>query len=228
MKGLEKITARIEQDSHAEIEAVLRQADETAAAVRSQYADEAAAASAKADGEAARAARERLERLESAARMEERSMVLSAKQALIDRAFAQAAQQLLELPQEEYTELLAKLAARSAKTGREEILLNSRDRAAVGAAVVARANQLLAKEAAPALPEELKESRAGRIIDKVVTGASAILQGTAMLTLAGETRDITGGLILRDGKVEINCAFETQLRLLRDEMSAQVAAALLG
>ena len=134
----------------------------------------------------------------------------------------------LELPQEEYTELLAKLAARSAKTGREEILLNSRDRAAVGAAVVARANQLLAKEAAPALPEELKESRAGRIIDKVVTGASAILQGTAMLTLAGETRDITGGLILRDGKVEINCAFETQLRLLRDEMSAQVAAALLG
>ncbi len=228
MKGLEKITARIEQDSHAEIEAVLRQADEAAAAVRSQYADEAAAASAKADGEAARAARERLERLESAARMEERSMVLSAKQALIDRAFAQAAQQLLELPQEEYTELLAKLAARSAKTGREEILLNSRDRAAVGAAVVARANQLLAKEAAPALPEELKESRAGRIIDKVVTGASAILQGTAMLTLAGETRDITGGLILRDGKVEINCAFETQLRLLRDEMSAQVAAALLG
>ena len=226
MKGLEKITARIEQDSHAEIEAVLRQADEAAAAVRSQYADEAAAASAKADGEAARVARERLERLESAARMEERSMVLSAKQALIDRAFAQAAQQLLELPQEEYTELLAKLAARSAKTGREEILLNSRDRAAVGAAVVARANQLLAKEAAPALPEELKESRAGRIIDKVVTGASAILQGTAMLTLAGETRDITGGLILRDGRVETNCSFEVLIHLQGDALSAEVARVL--
>lgn len=226
MKGLEKITARIEQDSHAEIEAVLRQADEAAAAVRSQYADEAAAASAKADGEAARVARERLERLESAARMEERSMVLSAKQALIDRAFAQAAQQLLELPQEEYTELLAKLAARSAKTGREEILLNSRDREAVGAKVAAQANQLLAQGAAPELPEEMKSSPAGKLLDKLVTGASALLQGTAMLTLSRETRPMAGGVILRDGNVEVNCAFETLLRLLREEMTAQVAGVL--
>ena len=228
MNGLEKITARIEQDSNAEIAAILQQADAEAEAIRRQYTDEAAAQAAKADGEAARAARERVERLESAAKMEARSLLLSAKQALVDRAFDQAAQQLLELPEEEYTELLAKLAAASAKTGREEVLLNSLDRAAVGPAVVARANQILAREVAPALPEELKESKAGRIIDKVVTGASAILQGTGMLSLSGETRDITGGLILRDGNVEVNCAFETQLRLLREEMSAQVAAVLLG
>ena len=41
------------------------------------------------------------------------------------------------------------------------------------------------------------------------TGASALLQGTAMLTLSGETREMAGGLILRDGQVEVNCAFET-------------------
>ena len=47
-----------------------------------------------------------------------------------------------------------------------------------------------------------------------------------MLTLAEETRPIQGGFILLDGKVEVNCAFETLVRLQRTEMAAQVAAAL--
>ena len=76
------------------------------------------------------------------------------------------------------------------------------------------------------LPEELKESKAGRIIGKVVTGANALLQGTAMLTLSDEVREMEGGLTLKDGNIEINCAFETQLRILRESMAAQVAGVL--
>ena len=64
------------------------------------------------------------------------------------------------------------------------------------------------------------------LVDKVVTGVSALAQGTGMLTLAEETRPIQGGFILLDGKVEVNCAFETLVRLQRTEMAAQVAAAL--
>ena len=37
---------------------------------------------------------------------------------------------------------------------------------------------------------------------------------------------MAGGLILRDGQVEVNCAFETQLRVLREEMTAEIAAIL--
>ena len=62
----------------------------------------------------------------------------------------------------------------------------------------------------------------------VVTGANALLQGTAMLTLADETREMEGGLILRDGNVEVNCAFETQLRVLRETMAADIAAILFA
>ena len=54
------------------------------------------------------------------------------------------------------------------------------------------------------------------------------IQGTALLTLAEETREMAGGLILRDGSVEINCAFETQLRVLRESMAADVAAILFA
>ena len=49
-----------------------------------------------------------------------------------------------------------------------------------------------------------------------------------MLTLAADTADIEGGLILRDGQVEVNCAFETQLRLLRESLAGQVAQILFG
>ena len=166
--------------------------------------------------------------LESAAEMEARRQLLATKQDCIDEAFARAKAELLALPEDQYAKLLAKLAAKAAKTGREEILLSPRDRERVGTKVVAQANALLAQAAAPDLPEELQASRAGSVIAKVVTGASALLQGTAMLTLSDETRDIEGGLILRSGHVEINCAFETQLRMLRETMAAEIAAVLFA
>lgn len=228
MKGIEKLTARIEADAQAEAAEILRAAQEKAAEIRSGYE-----AQAKAEAEAAaqsreKAAQQRLERLEGAAEMEAKTKLLAAKQACIDEAFAKAKEQLLTMPEADYVELLAKLAVRSAVTGQEELVFNDRDRAAVGSKVVARANQLLAQAVAPNLPAELKESKAGSILTKVVTGANALLQGTAMLTLAADTADIEGGLILRDGQVEVNCAFETQLRLLRESLAGQVAQILFG
>lgn len=46
------------------------------------------------------------------------------------------------------------------------------------------------------------------------------------LSLAEETREMAGGLILRCGNVELNCAFETKLRVLRESMAAEVAQIL--
>ena len=226
MNGIEKITARIEKDTNAEIEAMLQEAREKAAAIRAGYEAQARAEAEKAAAACKQTAQQRMERLEGSAQMEAKTMVLATKQACIDKAFDKAKEQLLTLPEAEYVELLAKLAVRSAKSGREEVVLNARDRAAVGDKVVARANQMLAQAVAPEIPAELKESKAGRIIDKVVTGASALLQGTAMLTLADDTGSMEGGLILRSGNVEINCAFETQLRVLRESMAGEVAKVL--
>ena len=228
MNGIEKITARIRQDADADVAAIRAQAEAQAAQIRAQYEAQAKVQAEKAAESCRQAARQRLERLESAAEMEGKTSLLTAKQACIDQAFAKAREKLLTLPEADYVELLAKLAARSSVTGREEIVLNRRDREAVGAKVAARANELLAQAAAPELPAELKESKAGSILTKVVTGASALLQGTAMLTLAPDTAEIEGGLILRDGQVEVNCAFETQLRLLRENMAGQVAQVLFG
>ncbi len=226
MNGIEKITARIEKDAGDEIAGILREAEEKAKAIRGEYEAQAKAEAAEAAESCKKAAVERLERLEGAAEMEAKKLTLAAKQESIESAFAAAQKKLCSLPEAEYVELLAKLAVRSAKTGREEVIMSKKDREAVGAKVVARANALLAKAAAPEMPSELKDSKAGGILTKVVTGASALLQGTAMLTLSQETREMDGGLTLKDGKVEINCAFETQLRMLRETMAAEVAKTL--
>ena len=176
MNGIEKITARIQQDAGGEIAQIRQEAETQAAQIRSQYEAQARAEAEKAAEAGRLAAQQQLERLEGAAEMEGKQRRLAAKQACIDRAFAQAKEKLLSLPEAEYVELLAKLAARSAVTGREQVVLNRRDREAVGQKVVARANQLLAQAVAPDLPEELKASKAGGILTKVVTGANALLQ----------------------------------------------------
>ena len=228
MNGIEKITARIETDMKAEVEAILQDAQTRAAAIRAEYEAKAKAETAAAAEAGRQAAARQLERLESAAKMDAKKELLAAKQTCLDEAFAAASKKLLFLPEGEYVELLARLAVKAAKTGREELIFNARDRERVGAKVVAKANSMLAAAAAPELPAEMTKGKVGGIIAKVVSGANALVQGTAMLTLSDESREIDGGLLLRDGNVEVNCAFETQLRVLRGNMAAEIAAILFA
>lgn len=228
MNGIEKITARIETDAKAEVAEILREAEEKAAAIREQYKAQAQAEAKAAEAAGREAAKRQAERLESAAQMEAKKRLLAAKQACLNDAFDKAQQKLLALDEGEYAQLLAKTAVNASKTGKEEIILNARDRERVGPQVVAWANTLLAEAAAPKAAGKAGKvgGKAGAVLSAVVTGANALLQGTAMLTLAQDTREMAGGLMLRDGNVEVNCAFETQLRVLREEMAAQVAGIL--
>ena len=210
MNGIEKITARIEADCQADVAAILAEGQAKADKVKAEYAEKAAAQAKAAEEAGVQAAQRQLERLESAAQM------------------AGAKQKLLAMDDDQYAALLAKLAVNAAKSGREEIVLSQRDRDRVGAMVVSKANAILAEASAPGVAGTLKGSKAGNLLSRVVTGANALLQGTAQLSLSKDTADIEGGLILRDGNVEVNCAFETLLRMLREDMAAQVAGILFA
>ena len=228
MNGIEKITARIETDMKAEIEAILKDGEARAAEIKAGYEAKAKAESAAAAEAACAAAERQKERLESSAKMDAKKELLAAKQECLDEAFAIVKKKLTSLSDEEYIELLARLVVRSAKTGREELIFNASDRERIGAKVVSKANSMIAASVAPELPTEVKESKVGGIIAKVVNGASALIQGTAMLTLSEETREMEGGVMLRDGNIEVNCAFETQLRVLRETMAAEIATILFA
>ncbi len=60
--------------------------------------------------------------------------------------------------------------------------------------------------------------------EKAVARANA--ESGKKLTLARDAADIRGGFILRDKNVEVNCAFETLLRLQRTETAGAVAKLL--
>jgi V/A-type H+-transporting ATPase subunit E len=60
----------------------------------------------------------------------------------------------------------------------------------------------------------------------VVVAANEKLGGDAMLTLAEETRPMDGGFILSSGQTEVNCTFDTLIRLQRSELAGQVAKVL--
>ncbi|MBM6975313.1 V-type ATP synthase subunit E [Intestinimonas butyriciproducens] len=205
MNGIEKITGQIDADVQKEIDAALDQARAQAQEIEDRYASQAQtqAEAIRRKGEQDAALRQ--ERLVDVAKLEARKTILAAKQELVGQAFDLALKKLLELPDQEYISLLAKLAVSASRTGREQVILSQKDRSRYGKQAVTMANDMLAKKAGP---------RAA--------------QTDGMLTLAEESRPMAGGLILRDGKVETNCSFEVLIHLQRDALSAEVARALFA
>jgi UDP-N-acetylglucosamine--N-acetylmuramyl-(pentapeptide) pyrophosphoryl-undecaprenol N-acetylglucosamine transferase len=98
---------------------------------------------------------------------------------------------------DEYIEAMTKLAAKSAVTGRECMILSARDRERCGEALVAAANAKLSEQGRP-----------------------------ANLTLSSEPGDMKAGFLLREGDVSVNCSVEVLAELCRSEMAAKVASAL--
>ena len=205
MNGIEKITGQIDADVQKEIGAALDQARAQAKEIEARYESQA-----QTQGEALRRKGEqdaalRRERLVDVARLEARKTLLAAKQDLVGQAFDLALKKLLELPDQEYIALLAKLAVAASRTGREQVIFSQKDRSRYGKQAVTMANDMLAKKAGPRAAES-----------------------AGMLTLAEESRPMAGGLILRDGRVETNCSFEVLIHLQRDALSAEVARALFA
>lgn len=199
MDGIEKITAKIAADAQAEIDALTAQAQKEAADITADFKAQAQALRQDLETKGGKIAAEREERMASVAQLDCRKAELEAKQALLDRAFDRALEKLCSLKDAEYIELLAKLIAQASATGKESVVFSQADRARVGERAVKQVNELLAQR-----------------------------KSAARLVLAEDTRPIQGGFILREGKVEVNCAFETLVRLQRTEMAGEVAKTLFG
>ena len=190
MKGTEKLIAHIKADADAQVNAILAQAEQQCAGIRGDFDKQAAALYAERLRAGVKETQDKVDGEARIARMEGRKELLAAKQELVSRSFRKAQEQIVSLPEEQYVAFLAKLAAQASVTGEEKIVLNARDRKAIG--------------------------------EKLVKAANARLKN-GRLSLAEETGDFAGGLILRRGSIEANCTVERLVELSRSELSAQVA-----
>ena len=86
----------------------------------------------------------------------------------------------------------------------------------------------LAVQAAPKGTGKLIFSQAdrARMGKAVVMAANEKLNGS--LTLSEEARPMSGGFVLSDGAVEVNCSFETLVRLQKAELTGKVAGVLFS
>ena len=163
MKGTEKIIAHIKADAEAQVNAILAQAEQQCAGIRSEYDKQAAALYAERLRAGVKETQDRVDGVQRIARMEGRKELLAAKQELVSRCFDDAREKIVGLPEEQYVAFLAKLAARAAVTGEEEIILNARDRKRLGDKLVQSANALL-PEGRMTLSEETRDFAGGLIL----------------------------------------------------------------
>ena len=226
MNGIEKITAKIAADAEADVKKLQAETEQKIDALRAQTAAQAAQEKQAILARGEKAAAERLERLESAAQMEQRKLALAAKQEVVGEAFEMAVEKLCNLPDKELIALLTELAVEASTTGREALIFSVKDRARIGKQVVIAANEELVKRAAPGLPSSYADNKMGAFLGKVVNTTAAVVTGTGQLTLSEQTRPMRGGFIMVDEDVEINCTFETLVRMQREKLEREVANVL--
>ena len=218
MTGLERITEKILADAKERARVILEAAQEDCRAAAQKYAADAAE---KRDEIAERTMREGeaiTARARAATAMERRDILLAARAAALDEVFLKAKKEITDTDYGKYRELLVALLscalldlAATERASRElgdevadlarlEVLMNEKDSARFGAAVLSGARRLTERKVGSEL--------------------------LSLLTLSDETVDIEGGLILRAGDTEINCSLTVLLAKVRRDIESKVAAIL--
>lgn len=220
MTGMERITERILADAKERARVILETAQSDCRALAEDFA---ARADALRDAIADRAMQEGedvIARARSSAAMTRRNLLLDARRRMLDEAFAAAKREICDTDYGKYRELLVAL---------------------LSCALIAQAD---AERASRALGDEVEEiavyevrmnqSDRTRFGSAVIEGARAVCErriGTerfARVRLSEEDADIDGGLLLRFGAVEINCALSTVIAEVRRELEERVSAILFA
>ena len=199
MNGIEKITEKILGDAQQQSAVIVADAKKEAETILASYQATAAEKKQKMVEVAEAQAAEQERRIISSAELDARKTILAKKQALIAKAFDAVKTKVTSMDEPSYIDFLCTLAAQSVIDGKEEIVLSAEDSQKFGQKVVDGANKIL--------------QQAGKVGE---------------LTLSKENRPIAAGLLLKGRDLEVNCTLDTVVSLLKDDLSLEVAAALLN
>ncbi len=197
--GIRELESRILRDARAEANAIGERAARERDEILKAADEEAEALYQRRFAELkSRAEDEKKQRVTLQA-LEARKSVLAEKRAQLDSVYAAALSELENLPEDRYRDLLVRMLVDAAPDGTGEVLLCERDRDAIGPRLVEDANRALAAAGRP-----------------------------AGLSLSAETRDMTGGFVLRSGDVEVNSSFASELQSRREELEEKLVDTLFG
>jgi len=197
--ALSNIIERINAQAAEEAASIRAEAAEKAEQVRTGARAKAAALLAEAREKSVASAESHRRRLVTLASLDLRKQVGEARQQAMDKAFGLALDRIQNMDDAVYLPLLKDLSVSATETGEEEIVLSPADRRRVTAGFLSEVNEAL--------------RAAGK---------------SGNLRLSDETRPFSGGVVLVGKNVELNCTFDSTLKLIRDDIEAEVASILFG
>ena len=199
MNGINKITDRIAAEAQAEIDQMLADTAEKCQTIKDSYDKLAQEEYWRIIREGKAESQLQMQRFAGAASMEAKKNILSMKQDAVAKVLNVAVDRICSLPEREYVSFLARLAGEAAFTGTEELIFNQNDKSAVGRAVTREANDILRKR--------------------------GLSQG---LTVSSQTGSFKGGLMVKQGDIEVNCCVEKLVELCKDKLASQIAEILFA
>lgn len=220
MTGLEKIIERIQTEARERAAATLQNAEAQEIALAKDYAARSEAARARIEKEGLEAAQAMLDAARAETEKTHTEILQTMRTQLIDEAFSRAKKEICDTDFGKYRELLAALLIsalleqhraeqQSIAFGDEVepvdhfwVLMNAADRDRFGAQIIADARRRT-------------ERRIGA-------------EKAEKILLAQEAADISGGLILRFGDVELNCTLDVLMADIRRELTPRVTDILFG
>ena len=164
MTGLEKILAEISGEAQAAREAALAQAQKEAQAILDEAARRTETECERIAEKGSKAARQALERAEAGAELQRRRVLLEERQALILNAMETAGKSFLAMPDEEYFDVLEKIAAGYAWPEVGEVHLCQRDLDRLPADFEERINKVLPEGGKLTLSREPYPIKGGMIL----------------------------------------------------------------
>lgn len=200
--SLDNIVKKIIDESQKAANGVHKEADEEVGRLRAKFTTEEKRlkdeAKRKAEAEAAEIVRRRV----SSARLEGRKRVLGQKEMILNEVFAEAKGDLLNLPVEQYLDLLTELVVKNSTSGDEMVMLSADD--------ASRLKGKLKTWSADLNKRLKKEDLKGEV------------------TVSNETREIEGGVVLSKGRTEINLSLDVLLSELRLTLEGELMETLFG
>ena len=215
MNGISKITDKIIAEAKRDAEEILHAADTEAAQIMESYRLRAEELCKKADADAERAAAAIVTRAKSSAAMEQRNIVLSARVAMVDRAFDKAHEELRSLPEEKYLDFLSSLLLSLLRSLRESEQKKIEE---YGEEDIAPAIYEIA------LSEQDLSLYGKRFMDYVrhrVIGSS-YAEMFDRVRLSATPAPIDGGLVLLCGDISVNASLSTLIDQARARLEGRV------
>lgn len=214
MNGLDKIIDKILEDAHASANEILNNAKREVEVINAEAEAKKQEISDRIYDNAMREGELIINTARSTLDRNSKAMIMEKKTAMVNEAFLAAKQEILSLEPEKYANLMTQLLCRvlTSQINEEkksmrlygedispdayEVIMNKNDRDGQGVYIVAGVRRATVGKIN------------GEVLDKV--------------TLSRETANISGGFILRMGRVEVNASLDAIVDELREIMEAEV------